>query len=55
MQTYLLRRILAVIPVMVVVATVTFVLVHLAPGDPASIIAGPDATAGDVARLRHQH
>ena len=52
MQTYLLRRILAVIPVMVVVATVTFVLIHLAPGDPANIIAGPDATPADVVRLR---
>jgi len=51
-QTYLLRRVLAVIPVMLVVATVTFVLIHLAPGDPASIIAGPDATPGDIARLR---
>ena len=54
MRTYLLRRVLAVIPVMLVVATVTFVLVHLAPGDPASIIAGPDATPDNVARLRHQ-
>ena len=54
MQTYLLRRVLAVIPVMLVVATVTFVLIHLAPGDPASIIAGPDATPDNVARLRHQ-
>jgi len=53
-QTYLLRRVLAVIPVMLVVATVTFVLIHLAPGDPASIIAGPDATPDNVARLRHQ-
>src|ERR1700704_5260563 len=52
MQTYLLRRVLAVIPVMLVVATVTFVLVHLAPGDPASIIAGPDATPENIARLR---
>jgi len=52
-RTYLLRRVLAVIPVMLVVATVTFVLVHLAPGDPASIIAGPDATPENVARLRH--
>jgi peptide/nickel transport system permease protein len=52
--TYLLRRVLAVIPVMLVVATVTFVLIHLAPGDPASIIAGPDATPDNVARLRHQ-
>ncbi|HXA98370.1 MAG TPA: ABC transporter permease [Candidatus Dormibacteraeota bacterium] len=54
MPTYLLRRVLAVIPVMLVVATVTFVLIHLAPGDPASIIAGPDATPDNVARLRHQ-
>jgi len=53
-QTYLLHRVLAVIPVMLVVATVTFVLIHLAPGDPASIIAGPDATPDNVARLRHQ-
>ena len=52
MQTYLLRRVLAVIPVMLVVATVTFVLIHLAPGDPASIIAGPDATPENIARLR---
>ena len=53
MRTYLLRRVLAVIPVMLVVATVTFLLVHLAPGDPASIIAGPDATPESIARLRH--
>ena len=52
MRTYLLRRVLAVIPVMLVVATVTFVLIHLAPGDPASIIAGPDATP-DNARARY--
>src|SRR5260370_15951282 len=39
---------------MLVVATVTFVLVHLAPGDPASIIAGPDATPENVARLRRE-
>jgi peptide/nickel transport system permease protein len=53
-QTYLLHRVLAVLPVMLVVATVTFVLIHLAPGDPASIIAGPDATPENIARLRHQ-
>ena len=38
------------IPVMLVVATVAFVLTHLAPGDPASVIAGPYATADDVAK-----
>ena len=34
------------------VATVAFVLIHLAPGDPAAIIAGPDAPADDVAQIR---
>ena len=52
MKVYLLRRVLAVIPVMIVVATVTFVLLHLAPGDPASVMAGPDATEHDVAKIR---
>jgi peptide/nickel transport system permease protein len=53
-KTYLLRRVLAVIPVMVVVATIAFVLIHLAPGDPAHVIAGPDATQEDVAKIRRQ-
>jgi len=53
-RIYVLRRLLAVVPVMLVVATVAFVLIHLAPGDPASVIAGPYASADDVAKLRHQ-
>jgi peptide/nickel transport system permease protein len=53
-RIYVLRRLLAVIPVMLVVATVAFVLVHLAPGDPASVIAGPYAAPEDVAKLRHR-
>jgi peptide/nickel transport system permease protein len=39
---------------MLVVATVAFVLIHLAPGDPASIIAGPYAAPEDIEKLRHQ-
>jgi peptide/nickel transport system permease protein len=35
-----------------VVATVSFVLIRLAPGDPASVLAGPDATTEDLAQLR---
>lgn len=54
MKTYVLRRLLAIVPVMLVVATVAFVLVHLAPGDPASVIAGPYATPEEVARLQQQ-
>ena len=53
MKSYILRRLLALIPVALVVATLAFVLIHLAPGDPAAIIAGPDAPAEDVARIRH--
>ena len=52
MKTYVLRRLLALVPVALVVATVGFVLIHLAPGDPAAIIAGPDAPADDVAQIR---
>ena len=54
MKTYIVRRLLAVIPVMLVVATVAFVLMHLAPGDPASVIAGPDATREDVTSISRQ-
>ena len=54
MKTYIVRRLLALIPVAVVVATVSFVLIHLAPGDPASVIAGPDASADDVKRIERQ-
>jgi peptide/nickel transport system permease protein len=49
-----MRRLLALIPVALVVATVAFVLIHLAPGDPASVIAGPDASRDDVQRIERQ-
>jgi len=53
-KTYVARRLLALIPVVLVVATVAFVLIHLAPGDPASIIAGPDASPDDIVRIQRQ-
>jgi peptide/nickel transport system permease protein len=53
-KIYLLHRLLAVIPVMLVVATVSFVLIRLAPGDPASVLAGPYASAEDIAQLGRQ-
>ncbi len=52
MLSYILRRLLGVIPVMVVVGVFVFSLLHLAPGDPAAIIAGDNATAENVARIR---
>jgi len=53
-KTYVARRLLALLPVILVVATVAFVLIHLAPGDPASIIAGPDASPDDIVRIQRQ-
>jgi peptide/nickel transport system permease protein len=53
-KIYLARRLLALVPVALVVATVAFVLIHLAPGDPASVIAGPYASADDVRALQHR-
>lgn len=49
---YLLRRLLATLPVMAVVSVIVFLLIHLSPGDPAALIAGDLATAEDIAKLR---
>lgn len=49
---YILRRLLATLPVMAVVALVVFLLIHLSPGDPAALIAGDMASEEDIARLR---
>ena len=54
MRFYLIRRVLATIPVMGVVAIFVFLLLHLSPGDPAALIAGDAATAEDIARIHHQ-
>jgi peptide/nickel transport system permease protein len=54
LRTYLVRRIVATIPVMGVVAVIVFLLLHLAPGDPATLIAGDFATAEDIARIGKQ-
>ncbi len=54
MHVYLIRRVLATIPVMAVVAIFVFTLLHLTPGDPAAVIAGDFATAEDIARIHKQ-
>ena len=54
MLAYVIRRVLATIPVMGVVALFVFSLLHLAPGDPAAIIAGDQATTEVVERIRQQ-
>src|SRR6267154_3561466 len=52
MVSYIVRRILATIPVMAIVALFVFGLLYIAPGDPAAIIAGDQATPEDVERIR---
>src|SRR5437763_1579315 len=52
MFAYVVRRILATIPVMAVVALFVFSLLYIAPGDPAAVIAGDQATPDDVERIR---
>ena len=52
MRRYFVRRVLSSIPVLLVVAVITFGILHLTPGDPAEVIAGPDARQEDVEAIR---
>jgi peptide/nickel transport system permease protein len=52
MLFYILRRVLATLPVMAIVALFVFSLLYIAPGDPAAVIAGDQASPADVERIR---
>lgn len=54
MAAYILRRLIATIPVMIVVALFVFFLLHLTPGDPAAVIAGDEATPADIEAVRRK-
>ncbi|MEA2529943.1 MAG: peptide/nickel transport system permease protein [Thermomicrobiales bacterium] len=54
MIAYILRRLVLLLPVILVVGVVVFALVHLTPGDPAAVILGDRATAEDIERLRDE-
>jgi glutathione transport system permease protein len=45
---YLLRRLAVTVPVLLAVTVFVFIFVHLLPGDPARLVAGPDATLQDI-------
>ena len=55
MGKYALRRLIQMIPVLLIVSIVVFLIIHLIPGDPAKIMAGSNATEEQVAALRHQY
>jgi glutathione transport system permease protein len=52
MLQYLLKRLLGLIPTLLVVGVLVFLFVHLLPGDPARLAAGPDATPATVDLVR---
>ncbi|GHU03953.1 peptide ABC transporter [Alphaproteobacteria bacterium] len=54
MLFFVLRRVIATIPVMAAVAVIVFLMLRLAPGDPVANLVGDSATAEDVARIRAQ-
>ncbi len=54
MLSYLIRRVLATIPVIGMVAFFVFSLLYLTPGDPAAVIAGDIATSEDIERIREK-
>jgi len=53
MVTFLIRRLAAMVPTLLLVLTISFFLIHLIPGDPAAVMLGPHATGEQVEALRH--
>src|SRR5450755_3818428 len=52
MVSYILRRVLSTVPVMAIVALFVSSLLYIAPGDPAAVIAGDQASPADVEHIR---
>ncbi len=52
--SYILKRILLIVPTLLVILVVTFTIVRLLPGDPASAMIGDRATDADVARINKE-
>jgi ABC-type dipeptide/oligopeptide/nickel transport system permease component len=54
MLGYLLRRVLATIPVVVLISLLVFLLIHAAPGDPADLLLSEEASPQDIADARRR-
>ena len=52
MSVYLIKRLLGLLPTLLIVAVLVFLFVHLLPGDPARLAAGPDAGPETVELVR---
>lgn len=54
MLKYIIKRVIGVIPTLIIVTTFVFFFVRMIPGDPARLVAGPQATLDDVEAVREQ-
>jgi peptide/nickel transport system permease protein len=54
MLDFIARRLIAIIPVLAVVAVFVFLMLRLTPGDPAAVIAGDNATSDQIAMIREK-
>ncbi|WP_333893548.1 glutathione ABC transporter permease GsiC [Atlantibacter subterraneus] len=54
MFSYVVKRLLGLIPTLFIVAVLVFLFVHLLPGDPARLIAGPEADVQVIEMVRSQ-
>ncbi len=52
MLAYATKRVVQAIPILLLVSLISFGIMYLVPGDPAVILAGPNATGEDIARVR---
>ncbi len=54
MGRYIIQRVLSAFPVLLIVTLISFCIMQLVPGDPAVVMAGPQATAVEIERVRTQ-
>ena len=54
MLDFIARRLIAIVPVLAVVAVFVFLMLRLTPGDPAAVIAGDNATSDQIAMIREK-
>ena len=54
MIDFIARRLIAIVPVLTIVAVLIFMMLRLTPGDPAAVIAGDNATSDQIADIREK-
>ncbi len=54
MQQYIARRVLQSVPIIAIVAVISFLLIHTAPGDAAYMLFSPNTSVAEIEALRHE-